>query len=83
VSWKSGKVTIETLWYGEENDGVIVLRKQGSAVQDITDAVAFAVSGQPLVQGGSAAPVHNDHDPTVISECTSRSSRVRVFWRQA
>lgn len=50
VSWNDGRVTVEDLWFARENGDVIVLRKIDSTVQDITDEIDFATSGQRLVR---------------------------------
>jgi hypothetical protein len=54
VSWKDGRITVEDLWFARENGNVIVLRKTDSTVQDITDEIDFATSGQPLIRQSAA-----------------------------
>lgn len=57
VSWKDRRVTVEDIWFARENGKVIVLRKVDSTVQDITDEIEFATSGQLLVRRGEALPL--------------------------
>jgi hypothetical protein len=66
VAWKDGRVTVEEVWFARENGNLIdVLRKNGhhthaggeGALQNITDQIAFATSGQPLVRRGKAVPL--------------------------
>ncbi|MFA4029325.1 MAG: hypothetical protein GDYSWBUE_002205 [Candidatus Fervidibacterota bacterium] len=57
VSWKDGHVTVEDIWFARENGRVIVLRKMDDTIEDITDEVDFATSGQPLVRNGRAVPL--------------------------
>jgi len=58
VSWQGGRVTVEDVWYAQGYDRrVKVLRKVNGAVQDITDAIEFTTSGQPLVRMGEAIPL--------------------------
>lgn len=57
VSWKDGHVTVEDVWFARENGRVIILRKMDETVEDITDEIDFATSGQPLVRHGKAVPL--------------------------
>jgi hypothetical protein len=57
VSWNNGRITVESLWFAEEHGHAIVLQKRDSTVEDITEAINFATSGQPLVLGGAALPL--------------------------
>ncbi len=59
VSWKDGHVTVEDAWFAQENGNVIVLQKLDNTLQDITDDIDFATSGQPLVRGGEPIPLQH------------------------
>lgn len=59
TSWKNGDVSAEEFWYAQENGHVRALRKWGSGLEDITDKVDFATSGQPLVRKGEAIPIEH------------------------
>lgn len=66
VSWKTGGVTLEDVWFARENGGAIVLRASSQhaspganhgTLQDITAQVDFVTTGQPLIRQGRPVPL--------------------------
>jgi hypothetical protein len=57
TAWKDGRVSAETLKFGRENGCAIVFRQEDGSIHEITRAIDFATSGQPLVIGGTSVPL--------------------------
>jgi Phosphodiester glycosidase len=57
VGWNDGCPTVEDVWFASENGRVVVLRRVDSTVEDITNTIEFATSGQPLVRMGLPIPL--------------------------
>lgn len=52
VFWKDGRVRVEEIFFVEEMGNVHVYRKLAAGTENITEAVDFLTSGQPLVRNG-------------------------------
>lgn len=57
VSWQNGLVTVEDVWFAQENGRTILLQQKQHTIQDISNGVEFVTSGQPLLRHGCVRPL--------------------------